>query len=197
MKSPRGVSRAVVHVAYTLACVVALSTGGPGYAHAEPQTATQPDAPPRRGPPTVGTGSLRPAWDLDGTYLWLGPTGAASFVDDTWDSTFGGQLAIVRVRERAALGAIGGALGASMWTERDGGRIWLDAIVGSRVGGQMLGATIGPLLELSQLQHPRLGASLGVWAFLGVTPYARVGYLDELGGFAEVGVHLALPVFRR
>jgi len=190
MKSPRGVSR-------ILACFLALSTGGLGYANAEPQTATAPDAPPRSAPPAVGRSALRPAWDLDGTYVWLGPTGAASRIDATWDSTFGGQLAIVRVRERSPLGVIGGAAGASLWTEREGGRLWLDAVVGTRVGGRMLGATVGPVLELSQLSHPRLGASLGVWAFLGVTPFARVGYVDELGGFAEVGIHLALPVLRR
>ncbi len=136
-------------------------------------------------------------WDLDGLYLWLGPTGAASHVDATWDSTFGGDLAVVRIREREALSAIGATVGASLWTARGGGRLWVDALAGTRLGGRIYGVTAGPIVELAELSHPRLGGSLGVWGFFGITPFARVGFVDELGGFAEVGVHIALPVLRR
>jgi hypothetical protein len=160
-------------------------------------TSTVPDPPPRRGPPTVGPSRLPPSEDLDGFYVWLGPVGAASRVDAAWDSTFGADLSIVRVREGAALGVIGASAGASRWSERGGGRVWLDGVIGTRLGGRMYGASAGPILELSELAHPRLGGSAGVWAFFGVAPFARLGVVGGLGPFVEVGVHLTLPVFRR
>ncbi|MEO8702402.1 MAG: hypothetical protein ABI867_20325 [Kofleriaceae bacterium] len=165
-------------------------------AFADPTT-TVPDPPPRRGPPTVGPSQLAPTWDLDGVYVWLGPSGAASHVDAEWDSTFGADLSVMRVRERAGLAVIGGSVGASRWTERGGGRIWLDAVAGARVFGRMAGVSAGPILELSDLAHPRFGASAGLWAFVGITPFARLGTVQELGMFGEIGVHIALPVYRR
>lgn len=167
-----------------------------GSAAADPATAIQPDAPPPSRAPSVGRGHFRPSWDLDGVYLWLGPTGAASHVDGMWDSTIGGHVAVVRVRERQRLGVVGGMAGATLWTERGGGRIWADALVGTRLG-KMLGLSLGPIVELSEIEHPRFGGSVGVWAFLGVTPFVRVGSVEDLGTFAEIGLHIALPVLRR
>jgi hypothetical protein len=156
-------------------------------------TRTVPDPPARvNEPPRV----LPPSWDLDGLYLWLGPAGAATRVDGQWDSTIGADVTVIDIHEREPLSALGGTLGASRWTARGGGRIWLDALVGTRLGGRMLGASLGPILELSDLEHPRLGASAGIWAFLGVTPFVRVGAVEGLGGFVEIGMHLALPVLR-
>lgn len=165
-------------------------------AAADPTTATIPDPVPRERAPTVGPGTFRPSWDLDGLYLWLGPTGAASHIDGAWDSTIGGHATMVRVRERAALGVVGAMVGATLWTERGGGRIWLDGLVGTRLG-RMVGLSAGPLVELGPLAHPRMGASVGLWGFVGVAPYVRVGVVDQLGGFAEIGLHVALPVLRR
>lgn len=168
-------------------------------ADADPDSSQRvtPDPPARHAEPaTDPVSGLRPSWDLDGTYLWLGPVGAASRVDAAWDSTFGADLAVVRVRERARLGVVGVTAGASLWTERDGGRIWIDGIVGTRLG-RMVGLTAGPIVELAALAHARLGASIGVWTFVGVTPFARLGYVEDLGGFGEVGVHIALPVLRK
>lgn len=166
-------------------------------AAADPSTATVPDPPSRLHPPVVGPSHLRASSVLDGLYLWLGPTGAASRVDGQWDSTFGGQGALLRVREQATLGVIGGSLGASLWTERTGGRIWGEAVLGTRLIGHMVGASVGPIVELGDLAHPRFGGTVGLWAFVGVTPFVRFGMVDELGGFAEVGLHIALPVLRR
>jgi hypothetical protein len=165
-------------------------------AAADPISIT-PDPPAAPQPVVVPPGTFRPTWDLDGTYLWLGPVGAASYADTRWDSTFGGEAAIVVIRERAALGLLGATLGASRWTERGGGRIWLDGLVGTRLLGRMLGASLGPIVELSELAHPRLGASIGVWGFAGITPFVRIGAVTNLGMFAELGVHIALPVLRR
>lgn len=187
----RGI-RSPVGPAGICACFLAVM----GSAAADPSTGTIPDPPARTNPPSVGPGNFRPSWDLDGVYLWIGPTGAASRIDGRWDSTVGGHAAIVRVRERAPLGVIGGVVGATLWTERGGGRIWVDAIAGTRLW-KMVGVSAGPILELSDQTHPRLGGSVGIWGFVGITPFARLGVVEDLGGFAEIGVHIALPVLRR
>jgi len=135
--------------------------------------------------------------DLDGLYFWIGPEGAASHVDSQWDSTFGGDIAIVRIREHEAIGTSGGTFGASLWTARPGGRLWLDALVGTTIAGHMAGLSAGPIVELAELAHPRIGGSVGAWAFVGLTPFARVGVVQDLGMFAEIGVHIALPALRR
>jgi hypothetical protein len=176
--------------------VIAWLVSSGTFAVADPVTTT-PDPPARKTIPRVGPSGFRPSFDLDGVYLWLGPSGAGSHVDGDWDSTFGADAAIVRVRERDAIGTIGGSFGASRWTVRGGGRIWLDALIGSRVWGRMIGLSAGPLVELSELAHPKVGGSIGLWMFLGITPFARVGTVQDLGVFGEVGIHIALPVLRR
>jgi hypothetical protein len=178
-----------------LTVITCLLVSGGG-AKADPTTTT-PDPPARKAIPRVGPGGFAPSWDLDGFYLWLGPSVAASHVDTEWDSTVGGDAAVIRVRERSPIGALGGSLGGSRWTVRGGGRIWLDALVGNRVLGRMAGVSAGPIIELSDFSHPRIGGSIGVWAFLGITPFARLGTVQDLGMFGEVGIHIALPVFKR
>jgi hypothetical protein len=182
-----------LHTACICACSLIISTN---LAQSESfvPTKVDPDPPPRQ-PPT-GPVEHPPSWDLDGLYVWIGPVGAASRTDEEWDSTIGGDLSVVYVRERSPLGAIGASVGASRWTERGGGRLWLDAIAGTRLG-RMVGVSAGPILELSELAHPRIGASAGLWAFVGVTPFVRVGTVRELGGFVEIGLHIALPAVRR
>ena len=175
-----------------IACLLLVIRG----AFADP-VAIVPDAPASPQPVVVPRATFGPSWDLDGTYLWLGPVGAASHIDARWDSTFGGEAAVVVVHERDLLGLAGLNLGASRWTERGGGRVWVDGLIGTHVLGRMMGASLGPILEISELAHPRLGASIGVWGFAGITPFARVGAVANLGMFAELGVHIALPVLRR
>lgn len=159
---------------------------------------TVPDVPPRRTPAAVPPSGLRSTADLDGTYLWLGPVGAAGYVDSEWDSAFGGDATVIRIREHRRVGAIGASLGGEKWTKRDGGRAWLEGVVGTRVGGRaMLGVSAGVISELAYTSHPRPGGMVGVWGYFGVTPYVRVGTVESLGEFVEIGVHIALPVFRR
>jgi hypothetical protein len=176
--------------------VIVSALAGSAYADPDPTTRTTPDPVPRTQQPHSGPDALHPTWDLDGTYLWLAPTGAAVHVDGAWDSLFGADLAVVRVREHATLGTIGGDFGGARYTERDGGRLWLDGLLGTRLG-RMVGVSAGATLELADTAHPRFGGSVGVWAFLGVTPYAKVGAAQGLGMFAEIGIHIALPVIRR
>jgi hypothetical protein len=164
-------------------------------AAADPVTAVTD---PRNAPPVVVPPvRWQPTSDLDGTYLWLGPLGAASRTDARWDSTFGADAVVVVVRERERLALIGGDLGASRWTARGGGRVWVDGLLGTYLLGHLAGISLGPIIELSEVTHPRLGGSFGVWGFAGITPFARVGSVLNLGMFAEVGIHIALPVLRR
>jgi hypothetical protein len=164
---------------------------------ADPVVPIVPDAPAAPHPVVVPPATLRPSWDLDGTYLWLGPVGAAGYLDATWDSTFGGEAAVVVVHERERLGLVGVDVGASRWTERGGGHVWVDGLLGTHLLGRMWGASLGPIVELSELARPRFGGSVGLWGFAGITPYARVGVVERLGMFAELGIHIALPVLRR
>ena len=198
----QGIARLAVRAVLTsvsgsLACSLACSLAVTRVVAADPAVTIAPDPPRATQPVTVPPSNLAPTWDLDGTYLWLGPVGAASHIDARWDSTFGGEAAIVVVRERAMLGLIGANLGASRWTARGGGRVWVDGLVGTHLLGRMMGISLGPIFELSELAHPRPGASIGVWAFAGITPFVRLGTVSNLGMFAEVGVHIALPVLRR
>jgi hypothetical protein len=179
--------------------VAALHLAAADPAMAPPAPAPRPlpvTAPPARSAPASGP-AFGPTSDLDGTYLWLGPIGAASRIDARWDSTFGAETALVVVRERERIGALGANLGASRWTARGGGRVWVDGLIGTRLAGHLAGISLGPIVELSDLAHPRPGGSLGVWAFAGITPFVRVGAVAELGMFAEFGVHISLPVLRR
>ncbi len=156
--------------------------------------AIAPDPPARQAPAPAPV--LGPTWDLDGLYLWLGPTGGAGWEGSQWDSTIGGDASLIRVREHELVGAVGATLGAARWTVRGGGRAWLDGVLGTPAFGRMFGVSAGPIVELSDVMHPHVGGSVGVWAFVGVTPYARFGAIDGLGAFAEVGLHIALPVIR-
>lgn len=138
----------------------------------------------------------RPTADLDGTYLWLGPAGSANYQEARWDSAWGGGAALLRVREARAVGVLGGWIGGLHYAGEDGGRVWADLVVGTRLGGRMLGLAAGPAVELGSDHHPRLGASVAAWAFAGLTPMVRVGFLDEAGAFVELGAHLTLPALR-
>jgi len=135
--------------------------------------------------------------NLDGTYLWIGPGGGAAWIDGAWYSTFGGAATVVRVRERAWLGVVGASFGAARWTERDGGRVWLDGLLGTRrIAGAMIGASLAPTVELGDARHPKIGMSGTIWCFAGVVPYVRLGVVDAAGGFLEAGVQLSLPAWR-
>ena len=129
--------------------------------------------------------------------LWIGPTGAATRVDGGLESTWGGGVQLVRVREGASLAVAGASLGAAHYASRDAGRLWLDGVVGTRrLGGWMLGLAAGPALELDDRRHPRLGGAVAVWGFAGITPVVRVGVLNDTGAFVEIGASLGLPALR-
>ncbi len=153
--------------------------------------ADEHDPPPQPAPVLPYSGNL------DGDHLYLGPIGAAVQIDGSWDTSFGAQLAWLRIRERRVLAAAGLTVGGARYSARDGGRIWLEAVVGTRrLGGLMTGLSAGPVIELGTLEQPRLGGAASIWVFAGIIPYLRAGHLDEAGTFVEVGLALELPVWR-
>ena len=146
---------------------------------------------------TPAPAPLRAASDLDGLYLWVGPTGAATRIEGGWDSIFGGGVQVLRVREGAWLGAVGAWIGGGHYAERDGGRVWVEGVVGTRrLLGQMIGVSVGPVVELGDLRHPRVGVQGSIWCFAGVVPYAKAGVLEASGSYVELGLSLSLPALR-
>lgn len=144
--------------------------------------------------------ALRYTGDLDGEYVFLGPVGGIVQIEGLWDGAFGAQVALVRVRERRVLSAAGLLVSGARYSERDGGRLWFEGVVGTRripgLRRTLVGISAGPALELGTVQHPRAGVTGSAWVFAGVIPYVRAGTFDEAGSFVEVGLALALPVGR-
>lgn len=148
-------------------------------------------------PPPQGSPVLPSSDDLDGDKLFLGPVGGAIAIEGAWDSAVGGELVWLRIRERRAIAAAGAGFGYVKYAARDGGRMWLEGVVGTRrLGGFLVGATVGPAMELGAVQHPRIGATASAWVFVGVIPYVRAGVFDEAGSYVELGLALELPVWR-
>ncbi len=130
-------------------------------------------------------------------HLWLGAWGARIESAEGADSCVGLELAVTRIRERELLGALGLAVNAGRYASSDDGRISALALAGTRRGtGWMIGASAGPLVELSPTARPKLGASAGLWIFAGVVPFLRLSTMEGRGAFFEAGVSLALPVVR-
>jgi hypothetical protein len=171
-------------------CMVAaaISALAGGSASADPAGTTPTSA-------AVGNARLPLQADHDGTYVHLGPTAAAVRRAGDWDTVVGGALSLLRVREDDALAVIGGRITGARWTEAHGGRVTFEAVAGASLG-VIVGVAAGPLVDLGDLHHPRIGGSATIWCYAGVVPYLRVGVLDTSGGFVEAGVEIPLPVFR-
>jgi hypothetical protein len=183
---------------------------GPGTAAAQPAGTTDAatdgePAPPVGTPdgepaPPVGTPDGEPALlpvrvtSLDGTYLALGPVASFVRTDGKWDGGFGGEISLVRVREREPLSALGIAAGVLRLAADDRGRVWSELMVGTRLAGIHAGLGAGVGVEIDSVRAPRWGGHATVWIFAGVVPYARVGVVEEGGLFAEIGLKIALPV---
>jgi hypothetical protein len=141
--------------------------------------------------------ALATSADLDGVYLTLGPVGAAVHQDGDWDASFGGELSLVRVTERAPVAAAGVLFGGGRFARRDGGRLWVEALAGTRrLADLPLGLSGGPVVDLDDGRGPRWGGQATLWAYLGIMPYARVSTLQRLGTSVEVGLRLPLPALR-
>lgn len=147
--------------------------------------------------PSEGTSPRRLAGDLDGSYLALGPLAGLIYGDPDWNRGFGGELTLVRVRERAPIGAAGIALGGLRYSEGEGGRVWLDIYAGTRrIAGAMTGLGAGITAEISPIAHARWGGHASLWVFAGVIPFVRIGVVQKSGLYVDFGVKVALPALR-
>jgi hypothetical protein len=141
----------------------------------------------------VAAGELRET-TIDGLYVTAGPLAAGTRIGGEWTSGVGLELSIVGVREHALPAAWGVCGGWHSYTERAGGRIWLEAEVAvKRPLPFAVGLGIGPALEVDRIRPARPGAQATLWIFAGIVPYVRVGALRESGGFVELGVMAKLP----
>ena len=142
--------------------------------------------------------------DLDGLYLALGPVASAIRAGDAWDGSFGGELLLVRVRERSAVTGLGWAVGASRHARgpdrglgRGTGRVWTDLLIGTRsIGGLVTGLGAGLVAEVDPVDAPRWGGQASVWLFAGVIPFIRLGAVQKNGTYIDFGIKVALPAVR-
>ena len=140
---------------------------------------------------------LRWTGDLDGTYALLGPLGTATRVEESWDGAFGAEVSLLRIREHKHVALAGLAFGGIRFAKREGGRLWLDALVATRRPLDLLtGLSLGGVAEVHEVIPPRWGFQAGVWVFAGVIPFARVGAMENVGVFVDVGLKIPLPAFR-
>jgi hypothetical protein len=134
---------------------------------------------------------------LDGTRLLIGPVGGAIRLGHSWDSGFGGALALVRNRERAGLALVGAEMGGIRVARDERWLVWGDLLVGSRrLAGLLLGLGAGVRAELSPVFSPRWGSQASFWVFAGITPYARIGAVQRGGTYVDFGIKVPLSAFR-
>jgi hypothetical protein len=140
---------------------------------------------------------LQSTADLDGVYIALGPVASLVRVESEWDGAFGGELMLVRVTENHPIGALGLAFGGVAFAEREGGRLWADALVATnKTFGISTGLSLGPTVEVHEVTPPRWGGQATLWVYAGVIPYVRVGAVADAGTFVDIGIKISLPALR-
>ncbi len=138
-------------------------------------------------------GAVVHAEPLDGLVLSLGPVGAAVRVRDQWTSAAGAEASLLRIRERDLPAAVGVSFGGLGYTDRRGGRFWLEAEAGINAP-MVFGLALGTTADVQPDGRFRVGAQATLWILAGVVPYARIGTIAELGPFVEAGIMIKLPV---
>ncbi len=140
---------------------------------------------------------LLPSWDLDGVWITLGPVGSATRIEGEWTTGAGGELSVAWLREREIPALLGVTLGGIGYTERDGGRLWLEAEVALKEPLPIpVGLAVGSAAEVDRVDPPRFGAQATFWIFTGIVPYVRAGTVALAGDFVELGVMIKLPAIR-
>ncbi len=144
-------------------------------------------------PGTAAAEELASTANLDGTYIGLGPVASALWIDGEVDGAFGGEASLLRIREHAALTAVGAWVGGYKYSERNGGRVWLELLFGISTPLVPIGVALGPTIEPRELGAARVGGQLSVWLFAGALPYVRVATFDRGPTVLEVGLRVTLP----
>ena len=140
---------------------------------------------------------LRSVKDLDGIHVTLGPVASMVHIEDDWTPAAGAELSLVYVQERCRPAALGFAFGGLSYSDRDGGRLWLEAELAVNDPLPVaIGLGLGATAEVDPVQDARLGLQATLWVFAGVIPYLRAGSLDREGEFVEAGVMLKIPALR-
>jgi hypothetical protein len=132
--------------------------------------------------------------DLDGTYVTAGPVAAAQASQNNWNSAVGAELSLVHLREGAWPALFGIALGGVVFDSEPGLRTWIEAEAAIDRLPVKLGISAGFAAKWDRVDPPHLGAQATLWAFAGVVPYVRIGALDGLGSYFEVGLMIKVPV---
>ena len=101
------------------------------------------------------------------------------------------------MREGSALAAWAAGIGVLAFSERDGGRAFAEAAVGTRwLTGILVGVSGGPVVQFDEFRSPRAGGEVSLWAYAGVVPYFRVGAVEKSGVFLDLGLRIPLPAAR-
>jgi hypothetical protein len=127
--------------------------------------------------------------------------------DGSWDASFGGEVVAGRFEpgradpppgsDRPWLSGWAVAAGAAAYSDRDGGRVWLQLAAGTRrLGGVLVGLAAGPVVELSEARHPRWGGQGSLWLFAGATPYVQITSVTDGEVAVDVGLRIPLPAVR-
>lgn len=127
--------------------------------------------------------------------------------DGSWDASFGGEVVAGTLEAGAAdarpgsdapwLSCWAAAAGAAAYSERDGGRVWLQLAAGTRrLGGVLVGIAGGPVVELAETRHPRWGGQVSLWLFAGATPYVQITSVTGGELAVDLGLRIPLPAVR-
>lgn len=140
---------------------------------------------------------LASASDLDGSYVALGPRGAALYSEDTWDAAFGAEVLFYHHREGARVSLFGASAGFLRQSREREGQIYGEVGAGTAVAGGLRAGIAGGVTALSSpVRHLRWGGHATLWAFVGPVLYARAGSIQDSGMFADFGIRVALPAIR-
>jgi hypothetical protein len=127
--------------------------------------------------------------------LVVGPQASAIRLAGAFDVAIGGG-ALVSWRRSGAPAVLAAGVSGQTLSQRGGGRLAGELLVGTRLAGALVGVALGPVVAVEPLRSARMGAHGSVWLSVGVTPFVRVAAVSDQGASIELGVAVALPTLR-